>query len=70
MAETKKVSSFSSPLRGPQKSMETVPSYVHPIIRRFWKFTRDMAKKFSGNLLKDRSEELVKNVNDYFSHGM
>ena len=69
MSEAKKVSSSSS-AKGPQKNLEVVPSYVHPMIRRFWKFTRDMAKKFSGNLTKDRSEELAKNVNDYFSHGI
>ena len=70
MAEAKKVSSSSSSARGTGKIAETVPSYAHPIIRRFWKFTREMAKKFSGNLLKDRSEELIKSANDHFSRGI
>ena len=70
MAEAKRVSSSSPSARGTGKVAETPPSYVHPMIRRFWSFTREMAKKFSGNLLKDRSEELIKSANDHFSRGI
>ena len=70
MADTRKISSSVPSSRGPGKAGEAVPAYVHPIIRRFWSFTREMAKKFSGNLLKDRSEELIKSANDHFGRGI
>ncbi len=37
---------------------QTVPAGVPPVLRRFWDFTKDMAKKFSRHLGKDRSPEL------------
>lgn len=70
MAEAKKVSSSTSPARGAGKMMDVAPAYVHPILKRFWRFTREMAQKFSGNLLKDRTEELANKVNDNFRGGI
>ncbi len=70
MADSRKISSSLPSSRGAARSAEAAPAYIHPVIRRFWSFTREMAKKFSGNLLKDRSEELIKSVNDHFGRGI
>ena len=39
-----------------------VPASVPPVLKRFWKFTRDMARRFSKNLQKDREGEFLKVV--------
>ena len=44
----------------------TIPAGVHPVLRRFWQFTRDMTKRFCANLLKDREEEMMKTVQKDF----
>jgi len=41
---------------------EAVPLGISPILRRFWRFAREMAKRFSKNLMKDREDEFLKTV--------
>jgi hypothetical protein len=41
---------------------ETVPGWVPPVLKRFWKFTRQMAKSFNKELATDREEEFAKAV--------
>ena len=43
-----------------------IPVGVPPVLRRFWNFARDMAKRFSKNLLKEREEEFMKVVRKHF----
>lgn len=43
-----------------------VPAGIPPVLKRFWKFTRDMARRFNKNLLKDREGELLKVVSKEF----
>lgn len=35
---------------------------IPPALQRFYKFTKDMAQKFSRHLAKDRTDELVEAV--------
>jgi hypothetical protein len=43
-----------------------VPVGIPPVLQRFWKFTRDMAKRFNKNLQQDREEELTQAVVEDF----
>ena len=45
------------------------PAWVPPIFKRFWRFARDTAKKFTKHLLKDRTDELVKAAIEGVKHG-
>ncbi len=36
-----------------------IPVGIPPVLRRFWGFARDMAKRFSKNFQEDRTEELL-----------
>mgnify|MGYP007084773832 CR=1 FL=1 len=47
-----------------------IPPGVPPILRRFWNFARDMARRFSKHLLKNREEELMKVVRKSFERGI
>ncbi len=38
------------------------PSWIPPVLKRFYEFTRRWAKAFNGELKEDREEELVKAV--------
>jgi len=38
------------------------PSWIPPVLKRFYDFTRKWAKSFNGELSKDHEEELVKAV--------
>ena len=57
----RKVDSASVRLTGKiGEEMQVMPAWVPPPFRRFWTFARDTAKKFTKNLLKDRTDELIK----------
>jgi hypothetical protein len=45
-----------------QVGAPSIPAGWPLAFRRFFRFTVDMARRFSKNLLKDRTEELVKRV--------
>jgi len=51
---------------GPGRVGEAIPVGVPPVLRRFWNFARDMARRFSKNLLKEREEEFMKVVRKHF----
>jgi hypothetical protein len=38
------------------------PSWIPPVLKRFYDFTKKWAKAFNGELKQDREEELVKAV--------
>lgn len=42
------------------------PTWIPPVLKRFYDFTRNMAKKFNGELKVDREEELIKAVSRSF----
>ncbi|MBU0572880.1 MAG: hypothetical protein ABIJ26_02785 [Candidatus Margulisiibacteriota bacterium] len=46
----------------------TAPAGLHPVIQRFFKFTRDTARKFSKNLKnpEESENELIKAVDQDF----
>jgi hypothetical protein len=48
--------------RSGQIGAASAPVGWPPAFRRFFKFTLDMARRFSRNLLKDRTEEMVRRV--------
>jgi len=43
-----------------------VPMNISPLLRRFWRFAQDMAKRFSKNLLKNRDEDFLRVVRTKF----
>jgi len=56
MIETRKTASSVS---GPRTTQVLTQNAVKGIPQRFWKFTREMASKFSRHLMKNRDEELL-----------
>lgn len=57
-----------SPVGGLGRPMEAVPVNIHPILRRFWNFAREMAKKFNKSLLKDHEDEFMKIIDKDFKN--
>jgi hypothetical protein len=45
---------------------EAIPAGIAPVLRRFWRFTQEMAKRFSKQLLKNREEDFLKVVRTKF----
>ena len=41
---------------------EAPPDGIAPILRASWRFARDMAQRFSRELLGDHTQEFLKNV--------
>ena len=41
---------------------EAPPAGIPPLLRASWKFARDMARRFSRELLKDHADEFIKNL--------
>jgi len=67
----KKVSGRYLRIRGRIKEIAvTIPSGLPPVLRRFWKFARDMSRHFSRHLLKERDEEFLKAVRKDFEKGI
>lgn len=59
MGESGRISS-STPRVGTTESLiGTAIKGIPPILKRFYKFTREMARHFSRHLSKDRAEEFV-----------
>jgi len=46
----------------PGKKMDVAPTGISPILRSSWKFARKMAERFNQELLKDRTENFLKNL--------
>lgn len=60
---TRKIERTSANLPGKTGGIsQPVPVGISPILRRFWDFTRKMAKEFSKHMVKDREEEFLKVV--------
>ena len=67
----RKIDRGYSKIRGRIKEISgTIPSGIHPVLRRFWTFARDMTRRFGKNLAKNREEELMKKVQDDFKKGI
>jgi len=47
-----------------------MPVGLPPVLRRFWGFARDMAKRFSKNLHQNREDELLRAVEKDFKKGL
>lgn len=63
MVESNKISSTSAGrAKGTGALLETAMKGIPPTLRRFYKFTKDMAQKFSRHLSKDRTDEFVEYV--------
>ena len=63
MVESGKISSAGSGrVKGTGTLLETAIKGIPPAFRRFYKFTKEMAQKFSRHLSKDRTEEFVEYV--------
>ncbi|MBU0687670.1 MAG: hypothetical protein KKB81_07505 [Candidatus Margulisbacteria bacterium] len=45
-----------------------MPIGIPSVLKRFWKFTRDMAQRFNKNLLKDREGEFLKVIEKDFKN--
>jgi len=43
-----------------------IPVGIPPVLKRFWRFTRDMAKRFNKELIEDREDEMVDDVVKFF----
>ncbi len=48
------------------KAPAVAPSWVPPVLKRFYDFTRKWAGSFSGELKENREEELIKAVSKNF----
>ena len=44
------------------KAGAVAPSWIPPVLKRFYDYTRKWAKAFNGELKQDREEEFVKAV--------
>jgi hypothetical protein len=44
------------------RKLEATPSGLPPVLRASWKFARNVAKKFSREMLKDRADDLLKKL--------
>lgn len=56
--------------RGVGRLAPAIPVGLPRVLRRFWKFARDMARRFSKNLMKTREEEFLKVVKKHFEKGI
>jgi len=61
---TKRISQSEIRRRALGKDFEVAPSYMPKILKAAWawKFSRDMARKFNRELLKDRFTDLLKKL--------
>jgi len=41
---------------------EAAPAGIPPVLKNSWQYARDMAKRFSQELVKDRVDEFLKNL--------
>ncbi|OGC05011.1 hypothetical protein A2276_03575 [candidate division WOR-1 bacterium RIFOXYA12_FULL_43_27] len=65
MAEIRKSESRTSKVGGFIRSVqEAIPLGVPPILRRFWKFTKEESKEFAKHLKdpEEKEKELIKKV--------
>jgi len=46
---------------------EAPPPGIAPILRSSWKFARDIAQRFSRELMSDRTEQFLKNLAKKFT---
>jgi hypothetical protein len=44
------------------RGLEAAPPGLPPVLRASWKFARNIAKKFSREMLKDRADDLLKKL--------
>lgn len=63
--ESKEIRKIGRPgVSGPE---EAPPSGIAPVLRNSWRFARDTAKRFSREMLSDRTNEFLKNLAKKFS---
>jgi hypothetical protein len=55
------------PIRRPE---EAPPIGIPPLLRRFWNFAREMSKRFSKHLMKDREEEFINAIKRNIEKGI
>jgi len=61
---TKRISQSEIRRRALGKDFEAAPAYMPKILKAAWawKFSRDMARKFNRELLRDRFKDLLKKL--------
>ena len=62
MSDIRKISSSHSKIGKSDTLLDVAIKKMPPVLQRFYKFTKEMAQKFSRHLAKDRTDEFVNEV--------